>query len=52
MTLAQRFKKIDTLKAKLAAEERALKADIRNFADANGLKALPRPEQVRSMLNA
>lgn len=45
--ILRRFNKIDKLKSQLFETERALKADIKEYAFAQGLKIIPRPETLR-----
>ena len=49
--LKRRFKKLDELKLKLNKAERELKYDLHEYARANNLKAIPRPETVRSVIS-
>lgn len=49
--LRRTFKRVDTLRANLAAAEREELNLIRNYANEQGLKAMPRRETVRANLN-
>lgn len=48
--LKKSFKRVDTLRARLAEAEQTLNRDIRAYADANGLKIIPRKETLRANL--
>lgn len=52
MSLARKFQKVDTLRSRLNAAEAELKAEIKVYAQQHGFSVPPRPEQVRSMINA